>query len=100
MRPFPKPILAELHELLHDGQNRITDLFGRFLQFRHVDLVGRAMAHDFGSGFLRNDAKPGLRARKRGLEIKIFLHPTFIREDIPHRFCREDVAEYSGIEDR
>jgi hypothetical protein len=58
------------------------------------------VTHDFSGGFLRNDAKPGLRARERGFEIEIFLHPAFIRKDIPHCFCREDVAEYSGIEDR
>ena len=100
VRPFAEPVLAKLHKLLDDRQHRIADPLGRFLEFRHVDLVGRAMANDFRSRFLRDDAELGLRERKRRLEIEIFLHAVFVREHIPHCFGGEYVAEHRGIEDR
>ena len=100
MRPFAEPVLAQFHKLLDDGQHRIADPLGGFLEFRHVDFVGRTMADDFVSRILRNDAELGLRAGQRGLEIEIFLHAVLVREHIPHCRRGENVAEHRRIEDR
>jgi len=100
MRPFAKSVLAEFHQLLHHGQNRIPDPFGCFLEFRHVDFVGRAVTDDFGGRFFWDDAEPGLRARERGFEIEIFLHAVLVGEHVAHGLRGENVAKHRGIEDR
>ena len=98
MAPLAKPALAQRHELLHHRQHRIADALGLGFQFRDVEAVGTAVAHDLGGGRLGNDAKPRLHAGQRRLDVEIELHAALVGEDAPHRLGAEDVAEDSGVE--
>ena len=78
VRPFAESVLAQLYQLLNDRQDRVANPLSCFLEFRHVDLVDRAMANDFGGRLLRDDAEFGLRARECRLEVEIFLHAVLV----------------------
>src|SRR5262245_12816803 len=100
MRPLTESVPAQFHQLLNDRQHWIADLLGRFLEFRHVDLVDRAIAYNLRRRLLWNDPQLGLCARKRRLKIEIFLNTVLVREHTTHCASREYVAKYCRIEDR
>ena len=98
MAPLAEPVAAERHQLLHDGQHRITDALGRVFSLSKSISAALQWRHDFLGGVLRNDAEPRLRPRQRRLEIEVFLHAVLVGEYPPHRLGGENVAEHGGVD--
>ena len=93
MAPFAKSILAESHDLLDDGEDRVADALGLRLQLGEVDVVNAALGDDFVGALGRDDAHAALHARQRRFDLQVVASASLVAEDAAHLWGAEDVAE-------
>src|SRR5262249_30139408 len=89
---------AQIDDLLHDAEDRVSDALGLLFQAREIDVLDPALPHDLARGLLRDDAEAGLCTGERSLDLEAITGPPFVGKNPPHLRRRKDVAEDGGIE--
>jgi hypothetical protein len=86
-------IAALLHQLMHQGKDRIADDIGLLAQEIEIEGCEIAFRRDLVRCFPRNDATARLGARQRDLDLDVTREQGVVGKYFPHARSAEYVAE-------